>query len=121
MAQQERDRLAVERQAMEAERQAIADERARIERAEAERVATAKAESDAAIQAEADRVAETERQAVADALRPDVQKVLSFAASLRQLPTPAVTSGVAKALLRSAANDLAAIASGLESAIQAVA
>lgn len=120
-AQRERDRLAAEREAMEAERQTIADERARIERAEIERVALAKAEADAEMKAEADRVAAAERQASADALRPDVDKVLQFAVSLRQMPIPAVASGVAKALLRSAANDLEAIAAGLESAIQAVA
>jgi chromosome segregation ATPase len=121
----ERERLAAEREKLDAERRAVEKARQDAERAEFERKAREKAEQDAREKAERDRiaaeearVAEAERQAAAaarlEALRPDVEKVNDFAAAIRDLRGPTVTTTEAGAWLLKAEQMLENVAAYLE-------
>lgn len=122
---QEAERLRVEREVLEAERRAVAEAREKAERAEFERQARLKAEHEAKAKAERDRVAaeearvaEAERLAAAaarlDALRPDVEKVATFAAMIRAIEAPTVSTDEARAWIDIAMKSLADTASLLD-------
>jgi len=128
----ERAALAEERLVLEAQRRAdrqrLADTHAQLERAEealaAER-ARARAEEEAKAQAERDRVAaekahvaaleraERDRQRL-EAIKPDIEKIQTFGATIRAIAPPAVISPEAAAAIRDAASALEDVAYKLE-------
>lgn len=112
--QAEQARLDAERAAVEKERRAVAAEREAAERAEFERVAKVKAEEEAKAKAERERVEAAELQARIEAVKPDLEKVRSFAASILALVPPKVRSKKVAASLSAATATLAQVASGLE-------
>jgi len=121
----EREKLEAERAQLAEERRAVEEARQKAERAEFERQARIKAEEEAKAKAERDRIAaeeariaELERKADEqrrlEALRPDVEKLRAFAASLRALPRPSLTTEAARAELDSANVGLESIALDIE-------
>lgn len=110
----EQVRLDEERATLDAERRAVAAEREAAERAEFERVAKVKAEEEAKAKAERERVETAELQARLDAVKPDLEKVRAFAASIRALAPPKVRSKKVAASLSAAIETLNQVASGLE-------
>jgi len=108
-----REALRVEREAIEAGRIRLAVEKDAAQRAEFERQARVKAEAEArelarleAIMAEEERVAAAERAEAnrlrLEALKPDKEKILAFAATLRNLSPPKLSTVVAGLALSSA-------------------
>jgi DNA repair exonuclease SbcCD ATPase subunit len=112
------DEQQAEREAIEADRRKVAAEREKVERAEFERLAKIKAEKDAVEKAERDRLEAAERQARLDALRPDLEKVRAFAASIRALVAPKPRSKEAKAMIFAAVRGLDTVAVELELAAE---
>lgn len=121
----ERQKLEAERAALERQQRELADARAQAEREEAVRLAKIEAEREAAARAERERiaaeerrVAEAERQASLarriEALKPDLDKVRDFAAAIRALSAPIVTTEEAKTQITCALDDLGDIANGLD-------
>lgn len=118
-------KLKAERDAIEAERRKLAEERQAAERAEAERQAAIRAEQAARErvererrEAEEARVREAERQAALkarlEALRPDVDKLLDFVETLRDLPWPEVVSAEAQEWLHDTQQVITLAADSLE-------
>lgn len=107
-----------ERDAIERERQKVVAEREKAERAEFERKAKVKAEKEAAENAERERIAAAKRQARLDALRPDVEKISSFAETIRGLVPPKTKSTEARTTIEAAVNALANIAIDLETTVR---
>lgn len=108
----EEERQRAERAALEAERKAVAAAREAQERAEFERQAKLRAEREAAEKAERAKREATE----AEARRPDVEKVRTFAAQLREIAMPTVNDAVLADALVVAWDALGSIADELERA-----
>lgn len=109
--------LDAERAVVEKERRAVAAAKEKSEREEFERKAKVKAEADAKAKAERDELARLEREKRIAALRPDVEKVRAFAASVRDLPRPMLKAKKLVPLMAAADVALAAVVSDLESGI----
>lgn len=112
--QAERDRLAEERRALEAERAKLAAE-------EAARQATIRAEQEAKERAERERIEaerrateEAELKARREALRPDVEKLHTWAGVIRGLPAPNLKDAGAKEIAKLVQSDLETIAQKIE-------
>lgn len=119
--QEARDKA--EREKIEAERAAVEAERLRLEQEEAIRQAKIRAEQEAREQLERERIAEQERQIAEQkrqqelaALRPDIEKVAEFAATLRAIEAPKVKSTKVRGRLNEAIEGVRAIADGLAKA-----
>lgn len=121
----ERERLAAERAKVEAEQKAERDridaerrqmeaERARLAKEESERQAAILAEKEAAARAERERFAQEAAKKREEGLRPDVEKLATFAGVLRKIQLPDVESAEAKRLLGSCSFDLRAMAAKCE-------
>jgi hypothetical protein len=124
-AEEKEKALAAERAKLEAERKA-SEEKARQEREEAERKAAAEAarlreiaekerkekealEAKIAAEkkAEADRIAAEEKARQEAALAPDREKLAAFAAAIRALPVPAITSKKGREIIAAKIEELA--------------
>ena len=108
----EEERQRAERAAIEAERKAVAAAREAQERAELERQAKLRAEREAVENAEREK----REAAEAEARRPDVEKVRTFAAQLREIAMPTVNDPVLADALLVAWDALGSIADELERA-----
>lgn len=113
---------AAERAKLEAERRALQAEKERQDRIEFERQAKVRAEEDALRKLERERElakakAEAEEREAKrlEELRPDKEKIASFAAILRGLQCPAVDSDEARGCLDRAVKDICYVADYLES------
>lgn len=125
----EEERARAERKALEIERKRLADEKAaaekierdRIEaaeRAEFERQARITAEREAREKLERDGIEAARRAAELEAMRPDVEKVLSYVRSIHALRPPETHSPEIAALLTMTFSELIASADQLEREIE---
>jgi cell division protein FtsL len=116
----EAERIAAERAKAEDERRQIDAERARLAAEEAARQAKIRAEQEARERIEQERLAEERRKVEEaelakrrEALRPDVEKVHAFSATLKKIEPPKVKSAVAKRAIEVAMQHIADAAAHL--------
>lgn len=120
-AKEEAERQASERAKIEEERRKVEAERARLAAEEATRQAAARAEQEARDRIERERLEAERREVEAaelakrrEALKPDVDKVHAFAATLKQIEGPKVKSIVAKRAIEVAMQHIADAAAHLQ-------
>lgn len=110
----EREKLAAERRELEAAKaQAAAEEAARQQRIRQEQEERERAEREA-LEAEARAREEAEREAREYALRPDIEKLRSFAKMLREIEGPELVDAEAQCQLEFAKTSLQTIANQLD-------
>lgn len=125
-AEQDRMRAAqdaaakAEQERIDAERREIETQRRKLEQEEFERQAKIKAEQDARDKAERERIEQHEREVAAQkrqaelaALRPDIEKVATFADMLRAIEAPKVKSAKVRGRLNEAIDSIRAVADQL--------
>lgn len=105
-ARVERERLAAERERLEAERRKVEAEKERLDRIEFERITKEKAIAEAEARAEE---AAKERRAAAlrlEALRPDIERIQSFARVIQALDFPKLQDPRAKSFMTDIRSEL---------------